>query len=393
LGNVLAVVSDAEVDAAPSVVSATDYYAFGQEMPRRTYASEDYRYGFNGKENDREWGESLIQDYGMRLYNPALCRFLSVDPLTPKYPWYTPYQFAGNMCIIASDLDGTEPDIKTGRISYNYLFTNSANLSNAQISQFMCDFDTNIGDVWNKYSIAGKAITANNSSIFTDNPKLINPKIPTIRVFINRGNGTANATSDNSGPIINLFVQSDWNQQTGMVNNVAGHEPGHLWGLSDRYVEGTRYQNSSDYSNGIRDTRNNSEGRTTTPLALPITNSTDKDYDYLNNLYSTGSPNITPYQLNIVFNMQQEPQWNENIHQTEIGTGGVYRNFDGIDTHGQSNPKKFKYFNTYQELKGNAETSIDNGRTSGNLYYRDSTGEGMKVPKEQKETKGYRNGQ
>jgi hypothetical protein len=47
LGNVLAVVSDAEVDAAPSVVSATDYYAFGQEMPGRTYASEDYRYGFN----------------------------------------------------------------------------------------------------------------------------------------------------------------------------------------------------------------------------------------------------------------------------------------------------------------------------------------------------------
>lgn len=36
-------------------------------------------------------------------------RFLSVDPLTQEYPWYTPYQFAGNMPIGAIDLDGLEP--------------------------------------------------------------------------------------------------------------------------------------------------------------------------------------------------------------------------------------------------------------------------------------------
>jgi hypothetical protein len=34
---------------------------------------------------------------------------LSVDPLSPEYPWYTPYQFAGNMPIWAIDLDGLEP--------------------------------------------------------------------------------------------------------------------------------------------------------------------------------------------------------------------------------------------------------------------------------------------
>jgi len=72
-------------------------------------ASESYRYGFNGKENDREWGTaSLTQDYGFRLYNPAIAKFLSVDPLAPEYPWYTPYQFAGNMPISCIDLDGLE---------------------------------------------------------------------------------------------------------------------------------------------------------------------------------------------------------------------------------------------------------------------------------------------
>jgi RHS repeat-associated protein len=122
LGNVLAVVSD---ELSPFggvgggeavVVSATDYYAFGQEMVGRTFASpfggiqggNDYRYGFNGKENDREWGESLIQDYGMRLYNPALCRFLSVDPLYQSYPWNSTYAFAEDNPIRFIDLDGLE---------------------------------------------------------------------------------------------------------------------------------------------------------------------------------------------------------------------------------------------------------------------------------------------
>jgi len=38
---------------------------------------------------------------------------LSVDPLTQSYPWYTPYQFAGNKPIWAIDLDGLEEWIAT----------------------------------------------------------------------------------------------------------------------------------------------------------------------------------------------------------------------------------------------------------------------------------------
>ncbi len=37
---------------------------------------------------------------------------MSVDPLTSSYPWYTPYQFAGNKPIAAVDLDGLEEQIK-----------------------------------------------------------------------------------------------------------------------------------------------------------------------------------------------------------------------------------------------------------------------------------------
>ncbi|PUZ26975.1 RHS repeat-associated core domain-containing protein [Chitinophaga costaii] len=92
------------------VVSANDYYPFGSLMPARTYStSEKYRYGFNGKENDNEVkGDGNQMNYGMRIYDPRIGRFLSADPLMKNYPWYTPYQFAGNTPIQAIDLDGGE---------------------------------------------------------------------------------------------------------------------------------------------------------------------------------------------------------------------------------------------------------------------------------------------
>jgi hypothetical protein len=44
----------------------------------------------------------------MRIYNPRLGRFLSVDPIFKKYPELTPYQFASNSPILFIDLDGLE---------------------------------------------------------------------------------------------------------------------------------------------------------------------------------------------------------------------------------------------------------------------------------------------
>jgi RHS repeat-associated protein len=68
-----------------------------------------YRYGFNGKENDNDVkGEGNQQDYGLRIYDPRLGRFLSVDPLFKEYPYKTSYDFAENSPILGSDLDGAE---------------------------------------------------------------------------------------------------------------------------------------------------------------------------------------------------------------------------------------------------------------------------------------------
>ena len=127
LGNVLAIVSDRLFSTetysgsgivehySADIVSSNDYYLFGMQMPGRSFSSNQYRYGFNGKEKDPEGmgGGGTTYDYGFRIYNPQIAKFLSVDPLTSSYPWYTPYQFAGHMPIWAIDLDGLEEYIVT----------------------------------------------------------------------------------------------------------------------------------------------------------------------------------------------------------------------------------------------------------------------------------------
>jgi RHS repeat-associated protein len=120
LGNVLATISDKKIGNDSDVVnyyiaevlSQNDYYPFGMMQPARTFRGGpgSYRYGFNGKENDDEVkGEGNQQDYGMRIYDPRLGRFLSVDPLNHEYPWYSAYEFSGNTPIQSIDLDGAEP--------------------------------------------------------------------------------------------------------------------------------------------------------------------------------------------------------------------------------------------------------------------------------------------
>ena len=63
----------------------------------------------NGKKKDDEIeGAGNCYDYGFRMYDSRLGRFLSVDPLTKKYPYLTPYQFASNTPILGIDEDGLE---------------------------------------------------------------------------------------------------------------------------------------------------------------------------------------------------------------------------------------------------------------------------------------------
>ncbi|MBL7896184.1 MAG: RHS repeat-associated core domain-containing protein [Bacteroidia bacterium] len=120
LGNVLTVISDKKIQMdvnndnvvdyyVADIISASDYYPFGSSTPGRSFSSGSYRYGFNGKENDNEVkGTRNQQDYGMRIYDTRLGRFLSVDPLFKDFAWNSSFAFAEGNPIQFIDLDGLE---------------------------------------------------------------------------------------------------------------------------------------------------------------------------------------------------------------------------------------------------------------------------------------------
>ena len=64
-----------------------------------------YRYGFNGKEKEgSDWNENY--DFGARIYDPRIARWLSVDPKAVSFPSETAYSFAGNSPLYFTDPSG-----------------------------------------------------------------------------------------------------------------------------------------------------------------------------------------------------------------------------------------------------------------------------------------------
>jgi RHS repeat-associated protein len=80
-------------------------------MPGRTYtASAGYRFGFNGKEKDDEVkGAGNSIDFGARVYDSRLGRFLSIDPYFKEFAWSTPYSYAVDNPIALIDNYGEAP--------------------------------------------------------------------------------------------------------------------------------------------------------------------------------------------------------------------------------------------------------------------------------------------
>lgn len=81
-------------------------------VPERHHTDTRYRYGFQGQEKDDEVkGEGNSINFTFRMYDPRVGRFFTKDPLEYKYPWYTPYQFAGNKPIQFIELEGLEESL------------------------------------------------------------------------------------------------------------------------------------------------------------------------------------------------------------------------------------------------------------------------------------------
>ena len=66
-------------------------------------------YGFNGMEKDNEVsGQGNSYDFGARMYNPRIGRWMTIDPLASKYADLSPYNFVGDSPILLIDPNGKE---------------------------------------------------------------------------------------------------------------------------------------------------------------------------------------------------------------------------------------------------------------------------------------------
>jgi len=66
-----------------------------------------YRYGFNGKEGDDEVkGGGNSYDFGGRIYDPRVGRWLKLDPRASIYPSHSPYVYAANNPVALYDPNG-----------------------------------------------------------------------------------------------------------------------------------------------------------------------------------------------------------------------------------------------------------------------------------------------
>ena len=91
-----------------SFIDYSECSPFGMLLTGRNWESGgQYRYGFNGKENDDEtYGNNNAIDFGARVYDARLGRWMSVDGFSAKYPFLSGYNFCQNSPLWCKEING-----------------------------------------------------------------------------------------------------------------------------------------------------------------------------------------------------------------------------------------------------------------------------------------------
>ncbi|WP_415782677.1 RHS repeat domain-containing protein, partial [Flavobacterium jumunjinense] len=94
-----------------AILEESHYYPFGlkHEGYNSNNQQSNYNYKYNGKELQTELGLNMY-DYGARNYDPAIGRWMNIDPLAEKYIDYSPYNYVLNNPVKFVDPDGMQVD-------------------------------------------------------------------------------------------------------------------------------------------------------------------------------------------------------------------------------------------------------------------------------------------
>jgi len=153
LGNVRISYQDINNDgtiANSEILEENNYTPFG--LKHKGYNSNnaqlEYKYKYNGKELQDEniGGQQLnLYDYGARNYDPALGRWINVDPLMEKYASWSPYNYTMDNPVRFVDPDGKGSLDVIVKGSNNSSFTIKTSLINTSINLSDYGFNHDFG--------------------------------------------------------------------------------------------------------------------------------------------------------------------------------------------------------------------------------------------------------
>jgi len=98
-------------DSAKNGVQYCEYLPYGEPFIDQRSTTWSSRYTFSGKERDSETGYSY---FGARYYHSDLSVWLSVDPMSDKYPNLTPYAYCANNPMKFVDPNGRMTTVALG---------------------------------------------------------------------------------------------------------------------------------------------------------------------------------------------------------------------------------------------------------------------------------------
>ncbi|AWG24969.1 DUF6443 domain-containing protein [Flavobacterium kingsejongi] len=129
LGNVRVSYAKDPVDGLTKIIDENNYYPFG--LKHTNYNSyvpiNTYNYKYNGKELQEELGLNMY-DHGARNYDPAIGRWMNMDPLAEVSRRFSPYTYALNNPLRYIDPDGmmAMPPTELDAENYGYSISDIA---------------------------------------------------------------------------------------------------------------------------------------------------------------------------------------------------------------------------------------------------------------------------